>query len=1008
MVLDANILQEKLIEAWKLRSDETSFSASLSPLVAECRTEEEFRTLFTKQILEHIDSATSSTLLQSYFKFHTRSGYVNESLVIERLLSLKPSSSSIVDDVQIKFLLELLSDTLKTMHVTAEQAPHLGKQINLLAKWLCSALCIYSNQEITPSGKEMLIAVSNLFLLFFTNTTYYCLWLMTIKAQKEQTEWRQLQEQLTQIAQKTTIGESTRPDVYEQILSKITRLHLSEDFHQEEVEFNACIFNSIVSMLVVNQLHKSCSILLIVIRFYEYVSTMPNPSLLYLHLLQSSFGGYVSSISTNNSEYQQRWSAFIFFQLPRLLSSSIETQIDHVKQAIENFLLHNEYLLNRMDELCLENVLEQILQTTLNYTKNDIREKNQNKINQLIFYVQNIRGPFVKRIQEYYRNQQTHSYSYQILQLQRNLEQSLYKIFSSDLSSNNEENLQILINNLTEYIPLICALDQYYPFIRLLLSYTQTQFDLAILILCYITSITDDISEDFGHLDINYDKSSSSSFIIYVWLKKYWLSRYLGHALFSSSLDSIELLSTTTNNNNNNNLFGDLSLTEKEEFLNEIRTSNNDNIHRKYSNIEYLSKTIYLLGELPPLSLDETKQTVSALIIYLTQVSYGSLVHVLLWLIANYQIANDDERLWIQNIIHTMGTSIDSTSTISSLLDAIKRQLWSDFIDNPILPYQTLLLPISSSSIVNNYTPSSPQTATTLILTLFDTYLTNEFLDCEQSRGLYICSKHVPIHLILTRLLTTINTSNGIYETRRAIFFIFGFILFRRRSSTRCLLQEVLPYLINIKSNEFMLEPNVYSMCILLNILLALELNTKNDQLGNLFRVKSWKQIYQPIDSMLFDTIEDNYDDIIPKSEDLTVINVYHEFLDWSSKELFSSDNVRPVNYFLGWLQTILWMFSRTTKSLKQFIKPKLIAQLSEYLPLQFPIEKVLSILDLSNDIELEYASMAITRDYGRLQILNKRITTNLIYNQQTINDEHNTTTPVNVTKNIYTIPKNL
>ncbi|CAF5032986.1 unnamed protein product [Rotaria sp. Silwood1] len=655
MVLDANILQEKLIEAWKLRSDETSFSASLSPLVAECRTEEEFRTLFTKQILEHIDSATSSTLLQSYFKFHTRSGYVNESLVIERLLSLKPSSSSIIDDVQIKFLLELLSDTLKTMHVTAEQAPHLGKQINLLAKWLCSALCIYSNQEITPSGKEMLIAVSNLFLLFFTNTTYYCLWLMTIKAQKEQTEWRQLQEQLTQIAQKTTIGESTRPDVYEQILSKITRLHLSEDFHQEEVEFNACIFNSIVSMLVVNQLHKSCSILLIVIRFYEYVSTMPNPSLLYLHLLQSSFGGYVSSISTNNSEYQQRWSAFIFFQLPRLLSSSIETQIDHVKQAIENFLLHNEYLLNRMDELCLENVLEQILQTTLNYTKNDIREKNQNKINQLIFYVQNIRGPFVKRIQEYYRNQQTHSYSYQILQLQRNLEQSLYKIFSSDLSSNNEENLQILINNLTEYIPLICALDQYYPFIRLLLSYTQTQFDLAILILCYITSITDDISEDFGHLDINYDKSSSSSFIIYVWLKKYWLSRYLGHALFSSSLDSIELLSTTTNNNNNNNLFGDLSLTEKEEFLNEIRTSNNDNIHRKYSNIEYLSKTIYLLGELPPLSLDETKQTVSALIIYLTQVSYGSLVHVLLWLIANYQIANDDERLWIQNIIHTMG-----------------------------------------------------------------------------------------------------------------------------------------------------------------------------------------------------------------------------------------------------------------------------------------------------------------------------------------------------------------
>jgi len=50
MVLDENILQEKLIEAWKLRSDETSFSASLSPLVAECRSEEEFRTLFTSKL----------------------------------------------------------------------------------------------------------------------------------------------------------------------------------------------------------------------------------------------------------------------------------------------------------------------------------------------------------------------------------------------------------------------------------------------------------------------------------------------------------------------------------------------------------------------------------------------------------------------------------------------------------------------------------------------------------------------------------------------------------------------------------------------------------------------------------------------------------------------------------------------------------------------------------------------------------------------------------------------
>jgi len=51
---------------------------------------------------------------------------------------------------------------------------------------------------------------------------------------------------------------------------------------------------------------------------------------------------------------------------------------------------------------------------------------------------------------------------------------------------------------------------------------------------------------------------------------------------------------------------------------------------------------------------------------------------------------------------------------------------------------------------------------------------------------------------------------------------------------------------------------------------------------------------------------------------------------------------------------------------------------------------------------------MAITRDYGRLQIINTRIITNFIHNQQIIEDENNQTTPVNITKNIYAIPKNL
>jgi hypothetical protein len=152
-------------------------------------------------------------------------------------------------------------------------------------------------------------------------------------------------------------------------LYRITRLHLSEEFHQEDIEFNISIFNPVVSMLVINQLHKSSSVLLLILRFYEHVSTSTNPSLLYLRLLQASFGGYVSSISTNNSEYQQRWSAYIHFQLPRILASCLETQFDTIKQSIETFLLHNEYLLNRIDKLCLENIFEQSFQATLSNNK---------------------------------------------------------------------------------------------------------------------------------------------------------------------------------------------------------------------------------------------------------------------------------------------------------------------------------------------------------------------------------------------------------------------------------------------------------------------------------------------------------------------------------------------------------------------------------------------------------------------------------------------------------------
>jgi spore germination protein YaaH len=161
-------------------------------------------------------------------------------------------------------------------------------------------------------------------------------------------------------------------------------------------------------MLVINQLHKSSSIILLIIRFYEHVSTNSNPSLIYLRLLQASFGGYISSITTtNNSEYQQRWSAFIYFQLPRILSSCLETQFDSVKKSIETFLLHNEYLLNRMDELCIENTFEKFFQITLKYIKNEIRDKYNNQINQLCFYIQQIRRNYIEQIQHHYQNHQT-------------------------------------------------------------------------------------------------------------------------------------------------------------------------------------------------------------------------------------------------------------------------------------------------------------------------------------------------------------------------------------------------------------------------------------------------------------------------------------------------------------------------------------------------------------------------------------------------------------------------
>ncbi len=89
--------------------------------------------------------------------------------------------------------------------------------------------------------------------------------------------------------------------------------------------------------------------------------------------------------------------------------------------------------------------------------------------------------------------------------------------------------------------------------------------------------------------------------------------------------------------------------------------------------------------------------------------------------------------------------------------------------------------------------------------------------------------------------------------------------------------------------------------------------------------------------------MEDHFSDIIPKyDEDSSVIDAYHRFLDWSSKELFSSDSVRPV------------------KSLKPFIKPKLVSHFSRKLNSLFQYFKDRSIIRIftiaiSNRKSLKY-----------------------------------------------------
>ncbi|CAF1593637.1 unnamed protein product, partial [Didymodactylos carnosus] len=222
------------------------------------------------------------------------------------------------------------------------------------------------------------------------------------------------------------------------------------------------------------------------------------------------------------------------------------------------------------------------------------------------------------------------------------------------------DNLRLLFENFDHYISIISALDQYRLIIRLLLNYNElylslTQindddkrsvFDLTLFMLCYLTWSADDTTENFGQIDNLSIQLTSTS----VWLKKYWLSRHLGCALFASSnaLESINF----TNETDNSMIQNDVS----EEYLREIRSTAFNYQQPKYSSTDYLTKTITLLASIPSLVSDDSKQKLIDLLQYNTQVCYGTLIHILLWLFANYQLATDVERIWIKDVINSVGT----------------------------------------------------------------------------------------------------------------------------------------------------------------------------------------------------------------------------------------------------------------------------------------------------------------------------------------------------------------
>lgn len=401
-----------------------------------------------------------------------------------------------------------------------------------------------------------------------------------------------------------------------------------------------------LNLLVINRLERSSAVLSTTIHFYTSLADRRDRSVVFLRFIESSFAGFLSSFESEKAEWKHHWSSFIHFQFPRILASSFESSGDEVLFALETFTFHNELMLNQINRILNENFLAEIFNRILFYVDDRIRQENEQNVNRLLSIIDETRS---KQLSSFESNVEPNEHfgMASIVSLQRRSETNLRRILTSPLT---DDKLDEFLSSIELFVPMILAMDKLNYLIELLFSRLDEKFELILYLLCYLTRSIDESPDDSVSLNVQFDRSSSA-FLVFVWMKKYWFSRSFGHALFGSSLSSIEFLSSFDNS------VADRLEAEKNQFLQEIYSERPTENVKHRSNTEFLSKTILLLGELQSLALDDTKQIVEALILFLRRYSAGCLVHLLLWLIANYQIASETDRAWIQQTIELLGWS---------------------------------------------------------------------------------------------------------------------------------------------------------------------------------------------------------------------------------------------------------------------------------------------------------------------------------------------------------------